>query len=824
MWRKWGTMLGQILLLLMSGGVTAKTCGVISIDSHTIQLGSPLSASCAVGKQFCPDVNQDVQVIWKLDRVFIPSKDYSDVQQNGSSIYFRSFNKTSAALSCYFKMDQGLQLMDRVEINAGYPPPKPTNLTCQLNVTDGRLVCSWQLGSDPLIKTNATLSIARTNEYCEPFVGENYHCVPQPGETSCTITRHQYHLYKKHAVWITVQNELGSANSSYLCLTPMNQVKLDPPVIKEAAPVLSRPQCVRILVKKSETGSYIDQWYQLRYRKVEESQWTETHPMTEDYEVLEYCNLFPTTRYHFQIRCIRRYLEGYWSEWGSDTTLLTAESAPTGKVKTWWRSLEAKSDGPTKIQLLWKALKKEEANSENPWYIVGIRLDTDWNGNVVCNTTALNCSFHLPNGATGAFLWVYNTVGHSPRMEIDFTNRRIPGKPVSWIHVFPNTDHSLAVKWKLQAMAKSYVLEWRKSSQHPESDFNWKTETEGSSMSILQDIEPFQQYTVWVYPVYENQVGSPVQVNAYSRQGAPEFAPKLTVLDVAKSAAYLSWESIPLEKRHGFITNYTIFWTDSNRQTLSATLNSSLTRFVIKNLQPLAMYTVQISCSTAEGSVNGSVLMINTTLLDEMEIHILILVLCLLFATLIGSLFFCLGKQERVKNTFWPIVPDPANSSMGKWSPVLNESPKMSFNIKEINQMITSDLTILERWPEKKPPTTDSTKCTPVSMKHKPHCRNEDTEEHRPYINVADTVQYAKVITGGYLGQSPTSTSHLRSNSTQPLLSDTSPSPQTYENMWFHSNTQEDSIFLVEDENLSNFPLLQALKIQEDGEIFSFYD
>ncbi|XP_041439906.1 granulocyte colony-stimulating factor receptor-like isoform X1 [Xenopus laevis] len=819
MWRKWGIMLMEILLLLMSGGVTAKTCGVISIESHTVQLGSPLFASCAVGKQVCPGLNLDAQVIWKLDQNIIPSKDHTDVHQNMSSIYFRSFNKTSAALSCHFRMDQGIQLMDRVEINAGYPPAKPTNLTCHLNLTDERLVCNWQLGSNPLIKTNATLSIAETNKNCTPYEGKKYTCVPRPGETSCAIPRTQYHLYKKHAVWITAQNELGRVISSYLCLTPMNYVKLDPPVIKEAAPLLSHPGCVRIQTKKSETGSFIEQWYQLRYRKAEENQWTETKPIMKDSDELEYCNLSPATRYHFQIRCIRIFMKGYWSEWGSDTSLLTSESAPTGKVKTWWRVLEATGDGPTQIQLLWKALKKEEANSENPWYIVGIRLEPYWNGNVVCNTTFLNCSFHLPHEATGAYLWVYNTAGHSPRMEIDFRDRKIPGMPVSWIHVLPNTDNSLAVEWRLQTMAKSYVLEWRKSSQNLESDFKWKTEPEGSSTSILQDIEPFQQYTVWVYPVYENQVGSPVQVNAYSRQGVPEIAPKLTLISVTKSSAQLSWEPVPLERRHGFIKNYTVFWTDSDRRTLSVTLNSNLTRFVIRNLQPLGMYTVLLSCSTSEGSVNGSVLMIYTTLLDEMEIHVLIMVLCMSSVMIvIGSSFICLGKHKGVKNKFWQVVPDPANSSMGKWRPVCHETPKMSLNIRE---MITSDLTILEGWPEKKPPSTDVTKCTPVSFEHKPQCSTDDAGVQRPYINVADTVQYAKVITG-YFGQSPTSTSHLRSNSTQPLLSNTSPSPQTYENMWFHSNNEEDSIFLIEDENLSNFPLLQALKIQEDGDIFSF--
>ncbi|KAG8451457.1 hypothetical protein GDO86_003601 [Hymenochirus boettgeri] len=781
-----GILVVEILLLLLSAGKTAKLCGHISIESDTVQLGSPLSASCIVNKEFCPNIHEDLQILWKLDRDFIPNEHYNMVNQSTSSLFISSFNKTSASLFCYIRLVNDQQLVDGVDLNAGYPPSKPSNLTCLMNLTDANLSCSWQLGKDPLIKTNVTLSISRINEQCQITSGKKIVCNASEDQTSCIIPRNQFHLYKKLAVWITAQNALGSVTST-LCFIPIKHVKLDPPHIKELAPVHSRPDCVVVRWKKLEKGSFMKQWYQLRYRKEEETQWMGPIHVTNDSEELVQCNLSPATRYHFQIRCIRSYLEGYWSEWGSDKSFLTSESAPIGKLNTWWRKLEGTDEHPRRIQLMWKAPKKEEANSDNPWYIVKV------NSSVVCNTTAINCSFPMPLGRMNASVWIYNSAGQSPGTEFIFSSKK--GAPAPWIRVTPKDDYSLSVEWKLQIFAKSYVLEWCHCTPHCENYFHWKIEPEGINRSILKDIEPFKRYTVWVHPVYEKEVGYAAQSDAYSSQGAPEFAPKLLLSRFTKSEVHLSWEPIPLERRHGFITNYTIFWTDPYGKSLSKTLNGSVTNYAIKNLQPFKTYHVFISCSTSGGSVNGSVLMVHTAY------------------------------------WVWPIVPDPANSSMAKWTPLSQESLKMACNIRDTNQIISSDLIILEEWAEKKLIATNTTKYSTILNKdyigensHKQEYNIINKSTAKPYINVIDAVQYAKVLTGAYLEQSPTSSGHIRSNSTQPLLSDISPSPKTYENIWFHGINQGDSIPLVELENTNNFPLLQALKIHEDEEVFSFYN
>lgn len=137
-------------------------------------------------------------------------------------------------------------------------------------------------------------------------------------------------------------------------------------------------------------------------------------------------------------------------------------------------------------------------------------------------------------------------------------------------------------------------------------------------------------------------------------------------------------------------------------------------------------------------------------------------------------------------------------------------------NPTDISQFSTSDISIVEGLQGKKPLTESHTKETPVT-------KTNERNNWRFYVNT-DTVQYAQVITGGYREQSLPTSIYVRSDSTQPLLCDVSPSPQNYENMWFHSQHQEDSVFLVEEENVMDFPLLHALEIHENDESFHLFN
>uniref|UniRef100_A0A8C5LS04 Colony stimulating factor 3 receptor n=1 Tax=Leptobrachium leishanense TaxID=445787 RepID=A0A8C5LS04_9ANUR len=814
-----------VMLLLIFLPEDIQSCDSITVKSPII-LGSHLTATCTVSKTLCRGLEEEeFQFQWKLDNEFIPSTQYVQPFKNSTIVTFSKFSKTSAMLSCYITgVNKQLQLIDRKYIKAGYPPSPPSNLTCLLDLTSYFLKCAWQFGRDPLIDTNVTLLSIKLNNSCEIPDENKVDVNIIENKTSGLIQRDHFNPYKKLALWVTAVNALGSAASPVLCLVPAYEVKLDPPITNKAT--ASVQSCVRIQWERGKKGSFIrSQEYQLRYRREEEKKWTEPLDIVGTLQETELCGLLSARMYHLQLRSIRATKTGEWSEWGPETLIMTLESAPIGKLETWWTQKESKEGLPRKILLMWKELRREDANALFVWYIVKISSGRDV---IVCNTTALNCSFPAPKGVIRATIWAYNMAGHSQGTEIVFLQKA--GEAVSSIRVSSKNSNSLYVTWVPKLSAIGYIIEWCKTSSNPDCEINWKKEPEGSSTSVLNDnVEPYQRYTVRLYPLYKEYVGSPVSADVYSIQRAPDKAPKLTLIRAAKTEVELSWKPVPMESLHGFLTGYTIFWTDPTGNEQYMDLKDSSGGYVIRNLEPLTVYKVVLRISSSGGSTTGTVMTIHTTLFDAMEVSVLIGILSLACVMIFVVVFILyIMKHERVKNRFWPSIPDPANSSMGKWDSVEQEKPRLAFNTKDVNQIITSDITILDGLAVKKPTTLELSKNSPfLKQDYSQKCNGqsqftmENINTLKSYVNVADTVQYAKVISGGYREQSPPSSLYVRSDSTQPLLGDASPSPKNYENMWFHCHSQEDSVFFMEEQSQTDFPLLQALKIQYEGEAFS---
>ncbi|RXM91799.1 Granulocyte colony-stimulating factor receptor [Acipenser ruthenus] len=95
----------------------------------------------------------------------------------------------------------------------------------------------------------------------------------------------------------------------------------------------------------------------------------------------------------------------------------------------------------------------------------------------------------------------------------------------------------------------------------------------------------------------------------------------------------------------------------------------------------------------------------------------------------------------------------------------------------------------------------------------------------RAYQNTP-RVEYSSVICNSYKGQQNPKHKYLRSDSTQPLLHDLSPSPNQCENIWFQAAKEEVSKACQDEEpgekvriaSWDDFPLLRGLMINEEAE------
>ncbi|XP_030320392.1 granulocyte colony-stimulating factor receptor isoform X1 [Calypte anna] len=789
-------------------------CASVAVDPPVVALGSAVTASCTIRRELCHGLEQGkVRITWMLDNEPVTGNQHRDPEgMDVSTLTLPQFNRTQAKLWCWLEWNGAKQRVGMAEIRAGYPPSKPFNLSCILNLSDYGLTCRWEQGADSLLPTNVTLQCSQNR------AREVTGCIPQGPRSHCTVPRRLLQLYGQMELWVTATNALGSTESQRLRIDPMDVAKPDPPALQSIQSIPSQTDCVTLAWEVARSTAHMELECELRYRAPEDPTWALVHGIAGQPSTLQSCGFLFGTRYHFQMRCRRSSAQSYWSVWSPGRNYTTHEKAPTGKLSVWWSTRLDGAGGQLEVQLHWKALHPREANGQVLGYHVTLsprRKGRD--PHTVCNTTHTQCNFSAPGGTRRIYLSAYNAAGESAATEVALLERK--GQPLARLWAVPEGERSLRMRWEVPpAPPAAYILEWHRVSSEPgECSPCWKMERNGTATTTLiqEGIEPLQRYNISVYPLYKDAVGVPIHTAAYSKQKAPSRAPKLHLKSISKSSAELCWDPVPVEMQNGFITSYTIFWASSNAEVASAAVNPTLSSFVIQELKPSTLYKVHIMASTTAGSTNSTSLTLVTMVLDDTEIQFLFLTLGLIFVLLI-LLLICLQKNGRVKQQFWPSVPDPANSSLGKWVPAeLQQEPPPVPGVKDPGPATISTVTVLERVVGKQPSAE-----TTVPVVPQPYVRQESLGKPgqswaapEPHRGPGDTVQYARVMGEGYKGQQQGPPRlYLRSSSTQPLLADHSPEP--YGNLWFHRGDRG-----CPEEPPATFPLLQGLRISGAEEL-----
>ncbi|NXO20284.1 CSF3R factor, partial [Cisticola juncidis] len=710
----------SLLLLLHLGGTLG--CALVTVGSPVVPLGSAVTASCTIQRELCRGLEQGkVQISWMLDNKLVAGSQHQGPGGTEvSNLTLPRFNYTQARLWCCVEWNGTKQRVGMAEIRAGYPPAKPLNLSCTLNLSDYGLTCRWELGTDSHLPTSVVLKCAGKPHplpegprarcsVCRRSRGQAVTgCTPRGGHSHCTVPRRLLQLYRQMEIWVSATNALGTAESERLRIDPMDVAKLDPPTLQSIQSIPFQTDCIALAWDVAWGTEHMELQCELRYRAPEDPAWALVTGIIGRAGTAQRCGFLFGTQYHFQMRCRRNSASALasWSEWSPGRNYTTHEKAPTGKLDAWWGAQQAGPGGQLEVQLRWKAPRRREANGR----VLGYRVTLSPRRRsrappTVCNTTHTQCSFSVPAGTRRVYLSAYNAAGESVPTEVVLLERK--GQPVAGLQAVPGDEHSLWVHWEAPlAPVIAYILEWQWVTTEPgHCSTCWQMEHDGAATTaLIQDgIEPFQLYNISVYPLYEGTVGVPVHTTAYSQQKAPSYAPKLHLKRIGKSEAELCWEPLPVEMQNGFITSYTIFWANSITDVASATVNPSLSSFVMRGLEPSTLYKVHIMASTAAGGTNGTSLTLVTTVLDDTEIQFLFLTLGLVFVVLM-VLLICFQKNERVKEQLWPSVPDPANSSLGKWVPAA--APQESLQVlaaREPGPAAISTVTVLEGEPAKQP-------------------------------------------------------------------------------------------------------------------------
>ncbi|XP_051721936.1 granulocyte colony-stimulating factor receptor isoform X2 [Ctenopharyngodon idella] len=649
-------------------------------------------------------------------------------------------------------------------------PPIPTNLSCALTVTKTyRLLCQWDPGQDPGLPTNYTLHALRAKSRKKQFE------IP-PGEHFCLIPRDSYHLFLELEVYVTAVNVFGNATSAPLKLIPMKTAKLKPPKITKVEAYPSGSLQFSWSLAESQKWLQVTFGVELRLKTLNNQLDKELvfNFRGRQENRINVSGLLHGTNYSATIRV--KY--SLWSEWSDPKTATTLMRAPAGHLDTWLKLNDQAA------QLYWKPSQKFRANGWNLTYTVESKEPKK----TLCVTQESHCFFSLTKWIKKVYLIATNAKGSSNPNEVP-VYRKKGLDPVSNFNVHPQSETSVLLTWEspVSSRVREYVLEWRSLCEMPAAPLSFILLDKNSSSTIVTGLKAFMPYEISVYPKYVNGVGRPLTLMAYSRQKAPSAAPKLETVEIRYSQVNLRWDKIPLNETNGIIQGYTIyFWNDTDDIQV---INTNKTSAVVKDLQPFTIYSAFVEVHTMGGSFNGSVQYLTTGSIDGIGMVLFVIPACIgLSLLIIIVVFTCLGKHERVKMFLWPIIPDPANSSIKKWTTIdsLQGMPPFKED-KDPMLVYLSHFSLLDL-PEKELFKSDYIKESQWS--HDIYSRDESHNSFQACGSYnsehdRDSVPYATVVFGGpYQSHSAPLPAYVRSDSTQPLLGGDEPgSPPPYENV-----------------------------------------
>ncbi|KPP68922.1 hypothetical protein Z043_112356, partial [Scleropages formosus] len=756
---------------------------IIWVPTSTVPLGSSLSASCFLLAD-CP-LSQvpDLTVEWHLNQQVLTGNISANETGLLSSVLISSIQETRAHLTCCVCADTLCQIVNGVEIKAGYPPSTPQDLSCLTNLTKPyTLLCQWDPGVETHLQTAYTLHTKIWNPKTE---SKSYPV--SNGVHKYAVPRADFSLLSKMQISVSATNALGQASSQELELVPMENASFDPPEVMEVQTEPNRYSCLKVRWRLSENQAWvkINLAVEMRWAPLNTQLWTSAVKHVDGLHTLEpleveQCGLLHGTEYHFQLRV--RYLPGPWSDWSNSRSGYTLEKAPSGQLVTWLKVSVHPTQSQSVAQLFWKPSKQFQANSRNVSYYVFLRchLDTRRRG-AVCDTLREHCTFFLPKGVCKLYITARNKAGESsPTIVRIYQDTAL--EPVSELRVSPCGDNGLLVQWLSPSAAAltGYTVEWSSLCDTDHISFDVVARNESSFLIT-----------------------------------APSAAPLLQVEEVGYTHVKLTWDEIPPDQRNGIIQSYTVYYWNAENKVEGVSITPTERQVILKDLMPFSMYKALLQVNTGGGSLNGTIVTLKT---DPTDIWSVMFIVVMVFTGLLLpfslSAFICFTNGKS---------PTPCVAGLGSGSvrPLLRQAASANDNhhyqdIQDPTPLNLSRLSLLEM-PEKKPEMmgvqgNDSSKLTgPISSCSPPPSPggNRPLSDSIPYVTV--------VFNSPYRSQTHVlPPAYLRSESTQPLLAEEPSSPASY-----HVEHPHTECGIVAEGNTGgstlwgDFPLLSALKIED---------
>ncbi|XP_026199743.1 interleukin-6 receptor subunit beta isoform X2 [Anabas testudineus] len=462
-------------------------------------------------------------------------------------------------------------------------------------------------------------------------------------------------------------------------------IKPDPPKLT----VVNFTQNSVVLSWRSRSGGIC----RLRYRVNNTQRWSQTPDLksgNKQEQVYTIEDLLPFTSYIAAVTC--REKSGFWSDWSSNINVTTLESVPSKSPQVCYRLEYTDSGEPFLLHLMWKALDLYDAGSRVLSYQVSYRsvIERSTSVTIIKNVTEVVVPLEVEEGNWSVTVTAFNAVGYGPSAHLNIATQRqksrVPSVRNMWVSsTFPAVN-GLRVEWKVAVDQPSalpvshFDVQWR-AETHPSTSC-WSTVDGSNTSAFIPDVEPGESYLISVFPIYEQQFGSPQSLNASLQQGALMEVDQLKVFGVNKTAVSVVWA---WQKKSGLIrvNGYSVMLQgDSEKHTLFLWPDQLQHTFL--NLTPNTEYSLILLAD----DVSRITIPVRTDF-DEVPVVATATPLLLLAVTV---LIVSILSRTVYKRYFFPPISSPRNSTTGKWLMDSNRKSSTEQHILDIKDFQETDI------------------------------------------------------------------------------------------------------------------------------------
>ncbi|XP_051278637.1 interleukin-6 receptor subunit beta isoform X1 [Dicentrarchus labrax] len=462
--------------------------------------------------------------------------------------------------------------------------------------------------------------------------------------------------------------------------------------VKPSQPVLTvlgfTADSVDVFWMSSSDGSC-----QLRYRVNHTNIWSQAPDSIPAHrgQVLTHTikDLLPFTDYIAAVACRESNI---WSDWSSDVSVRTLERVPSKSPKVCYRVERTDPGGSLLLHLMWKDLELHDAGG----HILGYQVSYEpakkqqLQDRLIQNVTELTALLLVEEGNFSITVTAFNMAGYGPAAHLSIDTQRqntLPSVRNMWVSSSFPAMKSLLVQWENPTAPHSvpplshFAVQWH-SETHPSTNC-WTTMSSFTTSTVIQDVDPGDTHLISVFPVYNQQCGSPQSLPASLQQGALMEAVKLKVVDVTKTAVTIGWT---WQRKSGSIrvNRYRVMLRKGSERVETLPLWPDQCHHTLTNLTPNTEYSLILLAD----NVSRNIIPVKT----DFDVVPAVATATPLLLLAVTVFIISILSRTIYKSYFFPPISSPWGSTAGQW--LMDPHPKKTAerNILNIEDFQVTDV------------------------------------------------------------------------------------------------------------------------------------